>query len=131
MINTAKLVNLRVYKALNMTFYTRFGQTKSTICQNGHIQMCPFLPIPLHFHIASAASDYVYIVHILIKRVRTLSLRRIAKVTVYGECTAIMPRSPNEEIPSRIANSMPYSPRQLSVHLIVVIYGEDVTTSVE
>jgi hypothetical protein len=79
-----------------MTFYTRFGETKSTICQNGHIQMCPFLPIPLHFQIASAASDYVYIVHILIKRVRTLSLRRIAKGTVYGECTAIMPRSPNK-----------------------------------
>jgi hypothetical protein len=92
--------------------------------------MCPFLPIPLHFQIASAASDYVYIIHILIKRVQTLSLRRSAKGTVYGECSAIMPRSPNKEIPSRIANSMPYSPRQLSVHMIVVNYG-DVTTSVE
>ena len=41
--------------------------------------MCPFLPIPLHFQIASAASDYVYIIHILIKRVQTLSFEGAQK----------------------------------------------------
>ena len=68
MVNTTKLVDSRVYKALNMAF--------------SMFKKCPLWPVPLHFRNASAASDYVYIIPILIKRVQTLSLRMGAKGTV-------------------------------------------------
>ena len=108
--NTTKLVDSRVYKATWSTWLFPHNLVKLSqlFVKNGHIQNALW-SVPLHFRNASTASDYGYIIPILIKRVQTLSLRRRAKGTVYDACTGIMPGSPNKEWLSRISKSMPYS----------------------
>ena len=111
MVNTTKLVDSRVFKATWSTWLFPHNLVKLSqlFVKYGHIQKCPLWPVPHHFRNTSAASDYVYIIPILIKRVQTLSLRRRAKGTVYDACTGIMPGSPNKEWLSRISKSMPHS----------------------
>jgi hypothetical protein len=79
MVNTTKLVDSRVYKALTWLFPHNLVKLSQLFVKNGHIQKCPLWPVPLNVRNAFAASDYVYIIPILIKRVQTLSLRRRAK----------------------------------------------------